>query len=179
LRLKRHADKVDFSQKLQGLLDVRAAGNVGEVVDYVFGHELLGKSNSIRRTEERAVSEEDERSEQTRQFLDALRAVPYREVIAFSDFRETQTPFATQHGVKGAEFPNVIVAIDDSSWTQYNMGNLLAGADTSSSRLERSRNLLYVCCSRPRQGLAVVFLSTPPPRALETARDWFGAENTF
>jgi DNA helicase-2/ATP-dependent DNA helicase PcrA len=112
-----------------------------------------------------------------REFLDAVRAVRYQEFVSFSEFRDERTPFATQHGVKGAEFLNVIVAVEDSAWTQYNMGNLLAGYDSRDTRYERSRNLFYVCCSRPMSGLAVVFLSDPPDAALETARDWFGAEN--
>lgn len=178
-RLLRHADKIRFAKELRELVTARQNGSVGEVIDYVFRHELLGKADSLRRTEERAASGEDERAVRTRSFIEALRTVPYSEVVAFSEFRDTQTPFATQHGVKGAEFPNVIVAIDDASWVQYNMGKLLAGTDNLPARIERSRNLFYVCCSRAQSGLAVVFLSTPPSGAIDTARRWFGQANTF
>jgi DNA helicase-2/ATP-dependent DNA helicase PcrA len=177
VRVTRHSDKSVLSAKLGRLLSLRDDGTVGDVLDYVFDSELVGKSNPVRRLEERAASAEDERGMRDREFLDAVRAVRYQEFVSFSEFRDERTPFATQHGVKGAEFLNVIVAVEDSAWTQYNMGNLLAGYDSRDTRYERSRNLFYVCCSRPMSGLAVVFLSDPPDAALETARDWFGAEN--
>ncbi|MFE6904417.1 3'-5' exonuclease [Streptomyces sp. NPDC057717] len=79
-----------------------------------------------------------------------------------------------QHGVKGDEFDNVIVIIDDGSWTQYNMGKMLTGRDLE-KRLERSRNLFYVSCSRARHGLAVVFLTDVPDEALPNAYDWFAS----
>lgn len=64
--------------------------------------------------------------------------------------------------------------IDDASWTMYNMGKMLTGQDIE-KRLERSRNLFYVSCSRARRGLAVVFLTDLPDEALPVARDWFAA----
>ncbi len=121
----------------------------------------------------------DERDVRTAKFIVVVRVVSYREFVACWEFREEQTPFSTQHGVKGAEFPNVIVAVDDSAWSHYNVGNLLADSEHLASRLERTRNLFYVCCSRPKSGLAVVFLSTPPDAAVDTAREWFGEANTF
>jgi hypothetical protein len=36
-----------------------------------------------------------------------LRAVSYTELIALDQFIDGHTPFATKHGVKGAEFENV------------------------------------------------------------------------
>lgn len=178
-RVTRHSDKAALSAKLDHLLSLRDRGAVGDVLDHVFKSDLVGKSNAVRRIEERAAAPEDEPDVRAGEFLEAVRAVPYPEVVAVSEFRDSQTPFSTQHGVKGAEFPNVIVAIDDSAWTQYNMGNLLAGHDNLATRFERSRNLFYVCCSRPKSGLAVVFLSNPPDTAVNAAREWFGEENTF
>ncbi|MEV6605747.1 UvrD-helicase domain-containing protein [Kutzneria sp. NPDC051319] len=178
VRVVRHSDKIRLSAKLDRLVSLCERGTIGEVLDYAFAANLVGESDSMRRMEERAVAAEDDRGVRDREFLAAVREVSYQEFAAFAAFRDERTPFSTQHGVKGAEFPNVIVAIEDSSWTQYNMGNLLAGHDNrSADRYERSRNLFYVCCSRPQSGLAVVFLSDPPEAALDTARDWFGAEN--
>lgn len=42
---------------------------------------------------------------------------------------------------------------------------MLAGHDLD-KRLERSRNLFYVSCSRARRGLAVAFLTDIPEDAL-------------
>ena len=80
------------------------------------------------------------------------------EAMAYARFMTEATPFATQHGVKGDEFENVVVVIDDKAWNLYNMGKMLAGRD-GEARIQRSRNLFYVCCSRAQRRLAVVFMT--------------------
>jgi DNA helicase-2/ATP-dependent DNA helicase PcrA len=101
-----------------------------------------------------------------------VREVAYREMISLCRFRDQRTPFSTQHGVKGDEFPHVVVLVEDGAWTQFDIGKMIAGTDKP-ERTERSRNLFYVCCSRPVNDLAVVFLSDPPLRAIVTAQQWF------
>lgn len=93
-----------------------------------------------------------------RAFLAKLVAIPYAEVAQYRAVFDENLPYSTKHGVKGDEFDNVIVVLDDAGagWNQYSFGNLLAGADTSEARLKRTRNLFYVCCSRARVNLAVV-----------------------
>ncbi|GAB2885533.1 hypothetical protein GCM10027074_62560 [Streptomyces deserti] len=76
--------------------------------------------------------------------------------------------------MKKDEFGNVVVVVDDSAWTMYNIGKMLVGTDKPDPT-ERSRNLFYVCCSRAKRGLAVVFLNDLPEGGESTARDWFAA----
>lgn len=94
-------------------------------------------------------------------FLAKLVEIPYVEVSNFRAVFDENLPYTTKHGVKGDEFDNVIVILDDpgANWNQYSFGKLLSGADSSESRLKRTRNLFYVCCSRARVNLAVVNLS--------------------
>ncbi|MFE9703391.1 hypothetical protein [Streptomyces sp. NPDC005930] len=54
------------------------------------------------------------------------------------------------------------------------VGKMLAGHDLD-KRLERSRNLFYVSCSRARRGLAVVFLTDIREDALPNTHDWFAS----
>jgi len=113
----------------------------------------------------------------------------YRSVIAFLACRATQlwgyhryvrdiSPFATQQGIKGAEFQRVLVVLDDeeSDYTLFSYGkywgleplspsdkkNIAEGKD---SVLDRTRRLFYVCCSRALQDLAVVFFVADVQRA--------------
>ncbi|MFD8219943.1 hypothetical protein ACFV2U_41250 [Streptomyces sp. NPDC059697] len=67
---------------------------------------------------------------------------------------------------------NLIVDIDDSVWTMYGIGKMLAGTDTP-DRAQRSPELFHVCCSRAQRGLAVVFLNDLPGGAEPAARGWF------
>lgn len=92
------------------------------------------------------------------------------ELNGYRHYLEDLSPFATQQGVKGAEFERVLVLIDDEegqgqrqfSYEKYfgiaalsdtDQENIAAGVD---SVVDRTRRLFYVCCSRTTRDLAVV-----------------------
>ena len=113
--------------------------------------------------------------------LEKLRAVPYAEIKALRKYLDGHSPFETKHGVKGAEFENVLVVIG-RGWNQYNFGEMLelAGAQAvpaaKEAAYERNRNLFYVACSRPKTRLALLFTQQLSPQALATLAGWFGVE---
>lgn len=91
---------------------------------------------------------------------------------------EEQSPFATHQGVKGAEFSRVLTVIDDEEGrhNQFSYGKLFGitppsetdKANQSEGKetiFERTRRLLYVCCSRAGKDLAVVFFADDPAAA--------------
>lgn len=98
-------------------------------------------------------------------FLDC----PAAQLWGYRTYIEDQSPFATQQGVKGAEFKRVLVVLDDeeSEYNLFSFGkyfgitplsnndreNINEGVD---SVLSRTRRLFYVCCSRAVHDLAVV-----------------------
>ncbi|WP_109005527.1 UvrD-helicase domain-containing protein [Streptomyces rishiriensis] len=176
-RITQHADKRIVSEAIRKLDAVRTTGTVGDVLDLMAGSPLLTVPGKVRdRERRRTATGLDERQQRQADFSNSLRGVPYREVISVTQFIDELTPFSTQHGVKGDEFENVVVVIDDSAWTMYSIGKMLAGTDKP-DRTQRSRNLFYVCCSRARRGLAVVFTNDLPDGAETTARDWFASGN--
>lgn len=92
------------------------------------------------------------------------------ELPGYRHYLEDLSPFATQQGVKGAEFERVLVMIDDEegrgqrqfSYEKYfgmtalsrtDNENIAEGADNV---VDRTRRLFYVCCSRATRDLAVV-----------------------
>ena len=105
--------------------------------------------------------------------LDELMAVPFIQVTNFERYRNDETPFSTNHGVKGEEYENVLVVLDDRLWNQYKFEAVLAG-DTSKNQYERSLNLLYVSCSRAQQNLVVLAASPMGDPAIEGAVRIFG-----
>jgi DNA helicase-2/ATP-dependent DNA helicase PcrA len=112
------------------------------------------------------------------EYLRQLRDVPYKQVAALSQFIDEKTPFSTKHGVKGAEFENVLVVFG-RGWNQYNFAQFLAWAGTQipndkAEAYERNRNLFYVACSRPKKRLALLFTQELNNAALKTLADWFG-----
>lgn len=112
--------------------------------------------------------------------------------IAFSEFQnlykylEGFTPFSTQHKIKGLEYENVLVFLQNGGWSNYNFEYLFdhqiyselskAKQATYSKILERTKKLFYVCCTRAKDNL-VVFYPNPTERVLEGAKELFGKEN--
>ena len=139
--------------------------------------------DSVLKTEERlggASREEIEESGTLRE-IDRLRSVPYAELISVADFINDHTPFSTKHGVKGAEFENVLVVLG-RGWNLYNWNQFLEWFPNNfpanrQDSYERNRNLFYVACSRPKRNLALLFTQELSGDALATLEGWFGAEN--
>jgi DNA helicase-2/ATP-dependent DNA helicase PcrA len=101
-------------------------------------------------------------------------------VSAFVEFFLDHTPFATKHGVKGAEYNDVLVILDDvgAKWTMYSFDKYLSGADLpTSSRWKRTRNLFYVACSRAKRRLAVIDLGQRDQAKENRGAELFGADN--
>lgn len=115
----------------------------------------------------------------------------------FSEFERyfayvtNKTCFSTHQGVKGLEFPRVMVILDDSlargNWFSYeklfevkplseaDLKNISDGKDSSISRTKR---LFYVACTRARQSLAVVVYTQKPSQVRQFAliNQWFHEE---
>jgi DNA helicase II / ATP-dependent DNA helicase PcrA len=115
--------------------------------------------------------------------LQNLHGVSYKEIIALRAYLDGYSPFETNHGVKGAEFENVLVVVG-RGWSRYNFGEMLEWATRGAvvplrnvDKFEQNRNLMYVACSRPKIRLAVMFTQLLSAQALATASYWFGATN--
>ncbi|MEJ1161179.1 UvrD-helicase domain-containing protein [Prosthecomicrobium sp. N25] len=103
---------------------------------------------------------------------------PVSELWGYRTYVEEQSPFETHQGVKGAEFARVLTIIDDEEGrhNQFSYGKLFGitpPSDTDEANvregkettLDRTRRLLYVCCSRAGQDLAVAFFADDPTAA--------------
>ncbi|WJK10241.1 UvrD-helicase domain-containing protein [Pseudomonas fluorescens] len=98
--------------------------------------------------------------------------VKFIEFKKLYQYLEGYTPFSTQHKIKGAEFENVLVVLDNGKWNKYNFNYLFEEAGTPSV-LERTKKLFYVCSTRSKKSL-VVYYRNPSQKALATAKKWFG-----
>jgi len=119
---------------------------------------------------------------------DQVKLVEFQEFQYLFDYLEGYTPFSTQHKIKGAEFDNVLVILDNGNWTNYNFEylynpsifNSLSDSRKSSFPriLERSQKLFYVCCTRAKENL-VVYYHEPSEDAINKAIQWFGKTNVI
>jgi DNA helicase-2/ATP-dependent DNA helicase PcrA len=182
-RLGSQAEKREWAADMDRLIELRTSGTIGQVIDLLKETRKPRLPDSVLRTEEMLASATREEIDASRTLkqIESLRPLPYKELIALSDFINDHTPFATKHGVKGAEFESVLVVLG-RGWNQYNWNQFLEWfpnrfpTDKEASYL-RNRNLFYVACSRPKKNLALLFTQLLTPTALNTLQSWFGASN--
>lgn len=182
--LTSHQDKVSWAGDMGALLELRRSGTIGQVLDHLKQARRPRLPDSIVKKEQKLLdwlqkgTREEDRSLSE---LNRLRDIAYSELIALSKFLNDSTPFNTKHGVKGAEFENVLVVFG-RGWNNYNFnqflewagGNIPAGKEAT---FERNRNLFYVACSRPKKRLCLLFTQELSECALQTLSDWFGIDS--
>ncbi len=179
------ADKHEWAESMKRILEFRDKGTVGKVVDHLRETKLPQLPDSVKRLEKELENFNPEDQEEIPRALEELRefrSVNYKEIISLASYLEGHSPFETKHGVKGAEFENVLVVLG-RGWNRYNFGKMLELAEkspvpvTDKEMFERNRNLFYVVCSRPKKRLALLFTQKISGAAMKTLETWFGAEN--
>jgi DNA helicase-2/ATP-dependent DNA helicase PcrA len=168
------------------LIELRGTGSIGDVVDFLAGQECILLPEGVEERERRlaevgAIEVEGEPRRVTQ--LRKLRGVPYVEIIALDAFIDGHTPFATKHGVKGAEFENVLVVVG-RGWNKYNFAQMLEWLDGGPPAgreefFESNRNLFYVACSRPGSRLALLFTQLLSNAAMAKLIALFGEANVI
>ena len=168
---------------------------IRQVLDFVRDRELMKVDERFNGylADAEEIAEDNEQAAEIRS-VNAFLACMADELWGYRTYLEDQSPFATQQGIKGAEFDRVLVVLDDEEG-RYNLfsygkyfgitalspkdnENIAAGAD---SVIDRTRRLFYVCCSRAVQDLAVIFF-VPNVAAARTAvetRAYFRAEDIY
>lgn len=180
-----HAKKNEWKQSMDRVCQIRSSGTIGDMLAHLQEKQLPKLPDKIEKKERNAaeigLKPESERTEDETSILAknaALKAVSYKEVIELTKYIEDKTPFATKHGVKGAEFENVLVVFG-RGWNHYNFGQMLEWFNNGvpngkHDTFERNRNLFYVVCSRPKVRLALLFTQKLNDDALAALGRFFG-----
>lgn len=116
--------------------------------------------------------------------MEAFLACPAAQLWGYRQYLEDKSPFSTQQGIKGTEFPRVLVVLDDEegthtqfSYDKYlqikplsdrDLKNIKEGRETV---VDRTRRLFYVCCTRALTDLVVVLFSSEPELAERRVRE--------
>ena len=176
-------EKRSRARAMRTLVALRETGTIGDVIDLLKETCRPRLPDAVLQTEKKLVnaSQEEISESLTLQQIEKLRLIPYTELISLAQFINDHTPFSTKHGVKGAEFENILVILG-RGWNLYNWNQFLEwfpdryppGKEDS---YNRNRNLFYVACSRPKKNLALLFTQELTADALATLEGWFGTEN--
>ena len=100
---------------------------------------------------------------------DKALSASFSQLQSYVEYISDRSPFGTHQGIKGLEFPRVMVVLDDNEArgfmfsydklfgakapTSTDQTNVKEGKETS---IDRTRRLFYVTCSRAQSSLAVV-----------------------
>jgi DNA helicase-2/ATP-dependent DNA helicase PcrA len=100
---------------------------------------------------------------------DKALSVPFSQLEAYVQYISDKSAFGTHQGIKGLQFPRVMVILDDNEARGFMFSyDKLFGAKSPSSAdqknahegretsIDRTRRLFYVTCSRAQSSLAVV-----------------------
>lgn len=171
------------------LLDVlKAIANEGLFsVPDIFAPILSDADTQGEETEPVIAEAEDDRNPAVDAWREAL-SVPFSQLHAYVEYISDRSPFGTHQGIKGLQFPRVMVILDDNeargfmfsydkllgakALTVTDKENQLEGKDTS---VDRTRRLFYVTCSRAQQSLAVVVYTKEADKVAKHMSDlgWF------
>ena len=163
-KIKQNDDKIKLKEILELLLNNKD-NNCLEVIDDVKNSGLLQIGNIF-----------DDMSNKTQELIKNLNNVKFREAFNAYQYSNEKTPFSTQHNIKGLQFENVFILLDNARWNNYNFVKLFSDDKSNCDLYERTLKLFYVCCSRSKSNLFIYF---PKPNSivLQKANLLFGKEN--
>ncbi|MGB3345456.1 MAG: ATP-dependent helicase [Aequorivita sp.] len=187
VNLKKHSDKEFIINKLEELKVLRIEKTVKDVYKFVVENKLVTKSKGLQGFIEKINTSleglDDDikgKIERDISLFNTVMALSYSEVINFFKHTQNENVFSTKHGTKGEEYRNVLVVIDDTNWKQkYNFEHYFDKTEERPDRMERTKNLFYVSCSRTKENLVVLALSKMEKPAVNTISAWFGADHTI
>lgn len=182
--LRSAGEKADWAVSMDTLIGLRETGSVGDVIDHLRASRKPRLPDKLLERERDLLAfnpEGDDPMPPSLEEIKKLRQVSYSEIGALFRYHSGHSPFETKHGVKGAQFENVLIVVG-RGWNKYNFGEMLelfASEAVPAAKRQafiRNRNLFYVACSRPKKRLAVLFTQELSDRALQTVNNWFGGD---
>lgn len=148
---------------------------------------IASRLNTQNETLNFEPADESEKDEYIDAWDDALKS-NFNQFEAYVNYVSDQSKFGTHQGIKGLEFPRVMVILNDDEARGFlfsyeklfgakeptinDKKNELEGKETS---IDRTRRLFYVTCSRAEKSLAIVAYTTEPDKVKHHAisNDWF------
>lgn len=136
---------------------------------------ISSRTKDEQSTFENLDTEDEEPNDETIEAWDLALEAKFSEVSKYNEYLNEGSQFATHQGVKGLEFPRVVVIIDDeeAKGFMFSYDKLFGTKDPSATDIkneaegnetgiDRTRRLFYVACSRAEESLAIIAYSDNP-----------------
>lgn len=101
-----------------------------------------------------------------------LKKLPFKEYINSIAYLREYVSVITQHKVKGSEYENVLVLLDNGRWNQYNFDTLFGKGSSNENVQNRTKRLFYVAITRAMKNL-IVYMPSNDRQIIEKAKDYF------
>ncbi|QOY21969.1 ATP-dependent helicase [Xanthomonas citri] len=172
---------------LIALLDSNPSVTFGEVLHNVAKTgifaipDMLNVALAAATAEENDAEDEQERSDRDTAIAEFL-TTPFLQVRAYAKYVSGKARFDTHQGVKGLEFPRVMVVMDDHEARGFLFKyEKLFGGGADDSQTASTRRLFYVTCSRAERSLALVAYASNPARVRDQLliTGWFKPEEVL
>ena len=101
-----------------------------------------------------------------------LEKLPFKEYVNSIAYLREYVSVITQHKVKGSEYENVLVLLDNGRWNQYNFNTIFGKGSSNEKVQNRTKKLFYVTITRAMKNL-IVYMPCNDQQILEKAKDYF------
>ncbi|WP_426157503.1 UvrD-helicase domain-containing protein [Pseudomonas sp. TSRC2-2] len=168
--------------QLEAMFDGNATSSIREALTFIFEQNLATPDD--RFVEHFAHPQDGADGDSGWASVAAFLDSQVKELWGYREYIDGNSPFATQQGVKGAEFERVLAVLDDeeSDYNSFSYGKYFGISPLSDrdldniqqnldSVVDRTRRLFYVCCSRAVQDLAVVLFVPDVVAAIEAVKE--------
>ena len=153
IKISSYEDKIKIRKEMNELIELMKSQN-----DKIY--EIIEKANNILNIKN---------DEKYIEFIgnkgwylwNRIKDISFSEYVKSIEYQKEYFPYSTQHSVKGSEFDNVLVILDNGKWSKYNFNLLLENIFDENNILKknkifnRTKKLFYVCCTRAKENLIV------------------------
>lgn len=101
-----------------------------------------------------------------------LEKLPFKEYVNSIAYLREYVSVITQHKVKGSEYENVLVLLDNGRWNKYNFNSIFGKGSSNEEVQNRTKKLFYVTITRAMKNL-IVYMPCNDQQILEKAKDYF------
>ena len=101
-----------------------------------------------------------------------LEKLPFQEYVNSIAYLREYVSVITQHKVKGSEYENVLVLLDNGRWNQYNFNTIFGKGSANENVQNRTKKLFYVAITRAMKNL-IVYMPSNDQQIVEKAQDYF------
>lgn len=184
-QLKHLSNINDNVMKLLALWDDANNPYLKDILQVIYETKLFPLPNifkviSSRTKDEKSAfksleTEDEELNDKAIEAWDIALEAKFSEVSKYDEYLNEGAKFATHQGVKGLEFPRVVVIIDDEEARGFMFSydklfgtknpsatDIKNEAEGNETGIDRTRRLFYVACSRAEEGLAIIAYSDNP-----------------